>query len=346
MSDFSSKLVAWHAQYGRHDLPWQKTRDPYRVWVSEIMLQQTQVDAVIPYFARFLARFPDVAALAQAPQDDVLALWAGLGYYARARNLHKAARIVWHEQGGTFPNTASALSQLPGIGRSTGAAIASFCFAEAVPILDGNVKRVLCRRFGIEGFPGERTVEQRLWSLAESLQPHGDENAIRIYPQAQMDLGATVCTRTRPRCLHCPVQEDCVARLTGREQQLPVPRPRKEIPLRESNVLLVRTRDAVLLEQRPASGIWGGLYSLPEMAAGESAEQAALRYLGIALQGFVAQPAVRHSFTHFRLDICPWQLKIPDAPLRTNSPGLLWATLSRLDELGLPAPVRRLLDDS
>lgn len=344
MSEFSSKLVAWHAKYGRHDLPWQQTQDPYRVWVSEIMLQQTQVDTVIPYFARFLERFPDVTSLAQAPLDDVLALWAGLGYYARARNLHKAAQIVWQMHGGVFPATAEALSRLPGIGRSTGAAIASFCFGEAAPILDGNVKRVLCRCFGIEGFPGERAVEQRLWSLAVSLQPQDDIHAIRVYPQAQMDLGATVCTRTKPRCLHCPVKEECVARLTGREPLLPSPRPKKEIPLRTWNVLLMRTDDAVLLEQRPASGIWGGLYSLPQMAEGESAEEAALRYLGVSVQGFAAQPVVRHSFTHFRLDICPWTLQLSSVPLPANASGLLWASLTRLDELGLPAPVRRLLD--
>lgn len=343
MSEFSSRLIAWHAQHGRHDLPWQQTRDPYRVWLSEIMLQQTQVETVIPYYQRFLQRFPDVAVLAAAPLDDVLALWAGLGYYARARNLHRAARQVCDELGGNFPQTSGELAELPGIGRSTAAAIASFCFAEPAAILDGNVKRVLCRYFGIEGFPGERAVEQRLWELAGSLQPLSGENDIRVYPQAQMDLGATICTRGKPACLHCPLHADCVARLAGRETELPVARPKKTIPLRESNVLLLCAGDAVLLEQRPASGIWGGLYSLPEIGVGESAGQASLRYLGEALDGFAVQPALRHNFTHFTLDIRPWRLQLAAIPCGVHTPGLRWVRFGELAEVGLPTPIRKLL---
>ena len=307
------------------------------------MLQQTQVETVIPYYQRFLQRFPEVAALAAAPLDDVLAQWAGLGYYARARNLHRAAQKVCEELGGNFPRTSLELAALPGIGRSTAAAIASFCFAEPAAILDGNVKRVLCRYFGIEGFPGERAVEQRLWELAESLQPKTGETAIRVYPQAQMDLGATICTRGKPACLHCPLNTDCAARLTGRETELPVARPKKPIPLRESNVLLLCTPDAVLLEQRPASGIWGGLYSLPEISPGESAGQASLRYLGQALEGFVVQPALRHSFTHFTLDIHPWQLRIAAIPTGVQASGLRWVSRDELAEVCLPSPIRKLL---
>lgn len=343
MSEFSKRLIAWHARHGRHDLPWQQTRDPYRVWLSEIMLQQTQVETVIPYYQRFLQHFPEVSALARAPLDEVLALWAGLGYYARARNLHRAAQQVCSDLGGRFPQTARELAALPGIGRSTAAAIASFCFAEPAAILDGNVKRVLCRFMGIEGFPGERAVEQKLWELAEALQPKESAEAIRVYPQAQMDLGATICTRSRPACLHCPLSADCVARISGRETELPVARPKKAVPLRESNVLLLSAEASVLLEQRPPSGIWGGLYSLPEMAPGESAPQAALRYLGQVLDGFEQQHAMRHSFTHFTLDIHPWRLDIGQIPPQAGQTSLRWVKFADLEQVGLPTPMRKLL---
>lgn len=340
MSEFAAKLIAWHADHGRHDLPWQHTQDPYRVWLSEIMLQQTQVDTVIPYYLRFLEHFPTVASLAAAPQDAVLALWAGLGYYARARNLHWAAQAVMHDCGGVFPQTAAGLAALPGIGRSTAAAIASFCFGERAAILDGNVKRVLCRHFGIEGFPGARAVEQRLWALAEALLP---DAGIAIYPQAQMDLGATICTRSKPRCLHCPVSETCVARRTGREATLPVARPKKAVPQRACGMLLVEAGGAVLLEQRPAAGIWGGLYSLPEMVEGESAPQAALRRLGLALTDFQALEPVRHSFTHFTLNITPWRIGLLKPPPMAHDPVLRWVMRDELGAIGLPAPIRRLL---
>ncbi|MDP5239395.1 A/G-specific adenine glycosylase [Uliginosibacterium sp. 31-16] len=341
MSEFAAKLIAWHADHGRHDLPWQHTQDPYRVWLSEIMLQQTQVDTVIPYYLRFLEHFPTVASLAAAPQDAVLALWAGLGYYARARNLHRAAQAVMNEHAGVFPQTAAALAELPGIGRSTAAAIASFCFGERAAILDGNVKRVLCRHFGIEGFPGERAVEQRLWALAESLLP---DAGIAIYPQAQMDLGATICTRSKPRCLHCPVSETCVARRTGQEAALPMARPKKAVPQRSCGMLLIEAGGALLLEQRPAAGIWGGLYSLPEMAEGESAPQAALRRLGLALTGFQEQAGLRHSFSHFTLDITPWRVELAQLPAAAHDPALRWVSRDELATVGLPAPIRKLLE--
>ncbi|HEX5127493.1 MAG TPA: A/G-specific adenine glycosylase, partial [Rhodocyclaceae bacterium] len=252
---FAENLITWQRQHGRHNLPWQNSRDPYHVWLSEIMLQQTQVDTVIPYYQRFLANFPTVAALAAASSDAVLAHWSGLGYYARARNLYRAAQIVMEQHGGRFPDNSSALVQLPGIGRSTAAAIASFCFGERAAILDGNVKRVLTRQFGIEGFTGARAVEQSLWTLADSLLPVDN---IESYTQGLMDLGATICTRNKPICLHCPVAKTCVARQEGRQAELPAARPKRIIPQRSTAVLLLATDDAVLLEQRPASGIWGG----------------------------------------------------------------------------------------
>jgi A/G-specific adenine glycosylase len=348
MSKFAVTLIEWQVTHGRNDLPWQeqekrgKGRDPYRVWLSEIMLQQTQVDTVIPYYQRFLQRFPDVAALAAAPLDDVLALWSGLGYYARARNLHRAAQLVMSDHGGVFPRSAAALVELPGIGRSTAAAIASFCYGERVAILDGNVKRVLARHFGIEGFPGERAIEQDMWALAESLVP---ERGADVYPQAIMDLGATICTRSKPLCLHCPVTTTCIARETGRQGELPTPKPRKAVPQRESAMLVLRAGNRVLLEQRPASGIWGGLFSLPELAADEDAASLMQRRFGLSSKATAhALDPVRHVFTHFSLTIQPWLVDLKKMPAALNEPNLNWADLAALDSVGLPAPIRRLLE--
>ncbi|MEN9492058.1 MAG: A/G-specific adenine glycosylase [Pseudomonadota bacterium] len=340
MSQFAETLIAWQAHHGRHDLPWQQTRDPYRVWLSEIMLQQTQVDTVVPYYQRFLARFPDVASLAAAPLDEVLALWSGLGYYARARNLHRAAQGVMQAHGGTFPGTAADLQALPGIGRSTAAAIAAFCFGEKVAILDGNVKRVLCRHFGIEGFPGERAIEQQLWALAESLLPATGND---IYPQAQMDLGATVCTRTKPRCLHCPVNATCIARESGREHLLPTARPRKATPQRACGMLLITSGDAVLLEKRPNSGIWGGLYSLPELQTDETPEAGAFRCFGWRDLRFEEGDPVRHTFTHFQLTILPWYACIGKSAI-PNGKSVVWVSAREISEHGLPAPIRMLIE--
>jgi len=342
MSKFARTLIEWQASHGRNDLPWQQNRQPYHIWLSEIMLQQTQVDTVIPYYQRFLQRFPDVAALAGAQLDDVLALWSGLGYYARARNLHRAAQQVMSEHGGVFPRSAAELVTLPGIGRSTAAAIASFCFGERVAILDGNVKRVLARHFGIEGIPGERAIEQGMWALAESLVP---EQGADIYPQAIMDLGATLCTRSRPLCLHCPVTTTCVARREGRQTELPTAKPRKAVPQRESAMLILRAQDRVLLEQRPASGIWGGLFSLPEMEVGEDAASLMQRRFGLSpTQSASALAPVRHTFTHFGLTIQPWLVVLENMPATLNEANLNWAELGALETLGLPAPIRRLLE--
>jgi A/G-specific adenine glycosylase len=337
--DFAHRLIAWQREHGRHDLPWQQSRDPYRVWLSEIMLQQTQVDTVIPYYLRFLERFPALADLAAAPQEAVLGLWSGLGYYARARNLHKAAQVVMEEHGGRFPQRAADIAGLPGIGRSTAAAIAAFCFGERVPILDGNVRRVLCRAFGIDGFPGVRAVEQRLWALAEELLPARD---VDIYIQAQMDLGATVCTRTRPACERCPVSAACVARAQGRTTELPAARPRKTPPRRSVQVAVVRAGSAVLLERRPPTGIWGGLLALPD--TGEDGPAAwVISHLGA--DGHVRElPPLTHAFTHFVLDIHPWLVELPAAPSLTADGTLHWQALDALDEAPLPTPVRTILN--
>ncbi|WP_172201835.1 A/G-specific adenine glycosylase [Niveibacterium sp. COAC-50] len=339
MSQFADTLIAWQRAHGRHDLPWQASRDAYRVWLSEIMLQQTQVDTVIPYYQRFLARFPDLASLAAAPVDDVLALWSGLGYYARARNLHAAAQQIARMHGGRFPQSASAIAELPGIGRSTAAAIAAFCFGERAAILDGNVKRVLARHFGIEGFPGVRAVEQSMWALAESLLP---AQGVDTYTQSLMDLGATVCTRNRPRCADCPVAGSCVARQQGRQAELPTPRPTRVVPERQSRVLIARNDGAVLLQKRPPHGIWGGLYALPEIPDELDAEAHALT-LGLRANGVATPlPPLRHAFTHFRLTLEPQLIDVSGEGIR--DPAWRWAAPHEWDSLGLPTPVRRLLD--
>lgn len=342
---FAARLVAWQRAHGRHDLPWQNTRDPYRIWLSEIMLQQTQVSTVIPYYTRFLDRYPDVAALAAAPSDDVMALWAGLGYYSRARNLHRCAQGVVAEHGGVFPATPDALAELPGIGRSTAAAIASFAYGARATILDGNVKRVLARVFGVEGFPGEKRVENDMWALAESLLPDAANAAdVSAYTQGLMDLGATLCVRGKPDCARCPFAGDCVAQSTGRQRELPAARPKKAVPMRKTWMLVLRDGDAVLLERRPPTGIWGGLWSLPQ-ADGD----AALADLARGFGGGRTVPLapLMHTFTHFRLEIEPRLSDLADGgglPSQARDADTAWVPLSRLDAYGVPAPVRKLLD--
>ena len=343
---FAARLIAWQRQHGRHDLPWQNTRDPYRIWLSEIMLQQTQVSTVIPYYARFLARFPDVAALAAAPLDDVMALWAGLGYYSRARNLHRCAQAVVEQHGGAFPASVDALAELPGIGRSTAAAIASFAFGARATILDGNVKRVLARVFGVEGFPGEKRVENAMWTLAESLLPSSTNDAdVSAYTQGLMDLGATLCVRGKPECGRCPFAADCVANATGRQRELPAARPKKTVPTRRTWMLVLCDGDAVMLEKRPPSGIWGGLWSLPE-AADETA--LAERAHAFGANGGVSPLApLTHTFTHFKLDIEPRIAELGRGTSATVTAGdaeTAWVSLRDIDAYGVPAPVRKLLD--
>ena len=343
-ASFARRLIAWQRRHGRHDLPWQRdwqlSRDPYRVWLSEIMLQQTQVGTVVPYYQRFLARCPRLVDLAEASVDEVMALWSGLGYYARARNLHKCAQILAREHAGAFPREAAAIAELPGIGRSTANAIAVFCFGARLPILDGNVKRLLCRHAGLEGWPGTPAVESQLWRHAEALLPKTGADA---YIQAQMDLGATVCTRTRPRCEVCPVADDCVARRNGRTAELPTPKPRKALPGREATVLMLVHRRRVLLELRPPAGIWGGLWSLPEVGTEVATEaDAAVARLGCRIVSSRPLPPVTQAFTHFRLTLRPLLCNVASrAPAAT--PGHRWVALDELDAAPLPAPVRKLL---
>jgi A/G-specific adenine glycosylase len=335
---FASLLVAWQSTHGRHDLPWQNTRDAYRIWLSEIMLQQTQVGTVIPYYLRFLDHYPRVADLAAASLDRVLELWAGLGYYARARNLHRCAQTLVAEHGGQFPEQPVALAALPGIGRSTAAAIAAFAFGARAAILDGNVKRVLARCFGVSGNPATAQAEQAMWRLAESLLP---EQGIEAYTQGIMDLGATLCTRARPQCESCPMSPLCVARRDGRQAELPEKRAKQVLPERESSLLLFTDGQRVLLERRPPTGIWGGLLSLPE--GGEAAIDSCLRRFGGRLIGTSELPPIKHSFTHFRLTLRPVRCAVEVTAHIVAEPGWQWLKFEDLGSAALPAPVARLL---
>jgi A/G-specific adenine glycosylase len=338
--DFAARVIAWQRAHGRHDLPWQQPRDAYRVWLSEVMLQQTQVATVLPYFERFVAAFPTVEALASAPIDRVLEHWSGLGYYRRAHQLHAAARVVVERHGGAFPRDVASLAALPGVGRSTAGAIAALAFGERAPILDGNVKRVLARHRGVEGFPGDAPVQRVLWSHAEELLPRDD---VAAYTQGLMDLGATLCTRAAPRCERCPVDSDCVARRDRRTDALPTPRAAKVRPHRELRLLLIEYGGEVLLERRGPAGVWAGLWSLPELPV-ESDVDAALRarfhFHSFAREGL--RP-IDHAFTHFTLAMHPEHVRVERRADRIEEPGLIW--LTRDDALGaaLPAPIKRLI---
>ena len=341
MTTFAERLIQWHTVHGRHHLPWQNSGDPYRTWLSEIMLQQTQVETVIPYYLRFITQFPDLATLAHAPVEAVMASWSGLGYYARARNLHRAARIIMTEFGGIFPRDSVTINRLPGIGRSTASAIAAFVYGEKCAILDGNVKRVLCRAFGIEGFPGDKNIERNLWALAESLLP---DHQIATYTQAQMDLGALLCTRGKPSCLHCPLADICVARQTGQTHLLPTPRPKKNIPRRTVHLALIIHNDTVLLEKRPEKGIWGGLFSLPEIPADQSPPTWIHQTLKLVIQTAPPLAAFSHTFSHFILDIQTHSFTTPSQTVPSGIHNLHWHPLSELKQIGLPAPISRLLE--
>ena len=340
LPSFATRIVAWHARHGRHDLPWQGTGDPYRIWLSEIMLQQTQVRAVIPYYQRFLAALPDIAALAAAPADTVLALWSGLGYYRRAHHLHAAARVVMERHAGIFPRALADIAALPGIGRSTAAAIAAFAFGERAAILDGNVKRVLARHRGIEGYPGEARVESRLWAIADAALPAGD---IAAYTQAMMDLGATVCLRQQPRCMACPVADDCVARSTDRIGALPSPRPVRVLPQRVVRMLVVQSGARVLLERRPDRGIWSGLWSLPELDLDVDVRAACVARYGVACADWEALHPIEHAFTHYRLTIHPVRIVLDIPAGAMEAADRAWVCLDSLQGVGIPAPVRGLL---
>lgn len=337
--EFATALLAWFDVAGRKDLPWQRDPTPYRVWVSEIMLQQTQVATVIGYFDRFTQRFPDIAALAAAPPDAVLHLWSGLGYYARARNLHKAARLIVSDHGGVFPESLAAVQSLPGIGRSTAGAILSLSRGQRQPILDGNVKRVLARHAGIDGYPGLKAVESRLWSLADELTP-ADRSA--SYTQAIMDLGATLCTRARPLCAYCPVAAGCVARAQGLQEHLPSPKPKLNRKQKEAHVVIaLRPDGAVLLEQRPPVGIWGGLWSFPQFDS-EAEGQGWLESLRVS--SVTRWPACHHAFTHFDLALHPLVAAgASDTTAVADADRYRWYDPRHPDEIGLAAPVIELI---
>jgi A/G-specific adenine glycosylase len=342
MTPVAPRLLAWFDAHGRHDFPWQRERTPYSVWVSEIMLQQTQAGTVIPFYERFMRRFPTLAALAAAPLDDVLAHWSGLGYYARARNLWNATRIVVEQHGGKLPTEFDALHALPGIGRSTAGAILAQAHGQRWPILDGNVKRVLARYHAVAGWPGEPAVANELWRHAETHTPH---ERVADYTQAIMDLGATVCARSRPACTVCPLASDCGAALAGTQALYPTPRPKRARVQRQVAVLVVRDPEGrVLLERRPARGIWGGLYSLPELPAEDSPRDWCARTLGAVVAAERALATIEHAFTHFDLDLVPRLLELESAPTVVNDrDDWHWIRPGAELGVGVPAPVAALL---
>lgn len=352
MSEFAARIIAWQKEHGRHDLPWQQTPDPYRIWLSEIMLQQTQVTTVIPYYARFLAHFPNIIHLAAADEAHVLEQWAGLGYYARARNLHRAARIVVDKHGGHFPETPEEIAALPGVGRSTAAAVAVFAFGTRAAILDGNVKRVLTRFLGIEGFPGRPEIERQLWKQAEALLPRDE---IEAYTQGLMDLGTLCCTRTQPRCSHCPVRTDCIAAREGRQASLPTRKPARAIPEKEYAFALFIHRNRVLLERRPSNGIWGGLLTPPQFDPGDgsapeiaTAIHSLARNLGLSPGNASIEPlpTLEHRLTHFQLTLRPFVCHIERTTLHVAEdpqPLQQWLEPAHGDRAAVPAPIRKLL---
>lgn len=332
-------LIAWQKVHGRHDLPWQNTTDPYAIYLSEIMLQQTQVSSVIGYYTKFMQRFPDIATLANATQEEVLQYWSGLGYYSRARNLHKTASIIMETHHGVFPSDVAVMQSLPGIGRSTAAAIASFAFNQIETILDGNVKRVLARHFLVEGWTSSPKVEKALWAIAESLLP---EQGMVAYTQGLMDLGSTICTRSKPKCSECPLQASCKALAKNRTKDLPTPKPKKSIPQKQTTMLLILNGNEVLLEKRPSSGIWGGLWSLPEISMQEIATEVAATRFNLEVEAEEPLASFQHVFTHFKLEILPQPLQVI-RQIQTNIPNTIWLPIEDAISAAIPAPVRRIL---
>lgn len=345
MTAFAARLLDWYDEQGRKDLPWHHDRTAYRVWLSEIMLQQTQVNTVIPYFEKFVAQFPDVRALAGAPLDEVLRLWSGLGYYARARNLHRAARTLMDDFNGRFPPDQAALESLPGVGRSTAGAILAQAFDIRAPILDGNAKRVLARFHAVPGWPGRSETLRRLWQLAEA---HTPDLRVRDYTQAIMDLGALVCTRSRPDCGSCPQQAHCEAYRLGRPQDYPEPKPRKALPRKLTWMLMLEDRKGrLLLERRPPSGIWGGLWSLPEADPAldvEALPDYCARAYGVRCGQPQSLEGLCHTFSHYQLQIQPALLKVEDTtPVVRESGDRCWLRPPEIVDAGVPTPIRKLV---
>jgi A/G-specific adenine glycosylase len=353
------RILDWFEIHGRKHLPWQQNKTPYRVWISEIMLQQTQVTTVIPYYERFMQRFPEVTDLAQAPQDEVLHMWTGLGYYARARNLHKAAKMVHEEYDGVFPEEFEQVLALPGIGRSTAGAILSLSKNQNHAILDGNVKRVLARYYGIAGWPGEKQTENQLWQLAETNTPKTDSpqittvngKSVANYNQAMMDMGATLCTRSKPKCGDCPLAENCVANAQNDYKSYPGKKPKKTNPVKTTTFYLFKQGSKVLLEQRPPAGIWGGLFSFIEekehfIEEKTEVEESPAQRLGFKVLNELPLKPFRHTFSHFHLDITAKLLEIEegdDSYVRENQH--IWYDLLDPPEVGLAAPTKKLLDE-
>ncbi len=336
---FAQQVLDWYHKYGRKTLPWQQEKTPYKVWLSEVMLQQTQVATVIPYFERFMSRFPTVTDLANAPLDEVLHLWTGLGYYARARNLHKAAKQVADKHGGVFPQTYDEVADLPGVGRSTAGAILSLSLGKHFPILDGNVKRVLARCYAVSGWPGKKEVENRLWEISERVTP---AQGVSQFNQAMMDLGAMVCTRSKPKCELCPLSNGCVAYANHSWANYPGKKPKVTLPERTGYMLMMQDGDEVFLAQRPAVGLWGGLFCFPQFAE----EQELHRWLeqrGIPANNLTQLTAFRHTFSHFHLDIVPMWLPVSSMDGCMDEGPALWYNLGQPPSVGLAAPVERLL---
>jgi A/G-specific adenine glycosylase len=337
----AAPLLAWHQRAGRHELPWQSSRTPYRVWISEVMLQQTQVGTVIPYFQRFMERFPDVGALAAAPLDEVLHLWSGLGYYARARNLHRAAQLICEQHDGVFPRSFAAVASLPGVGRSTAGAILALAHNERFPILDGNARRVLARYFAVAPGVADGATLKKLWQLADDQTPAVD---VALYTQAIMDLGATVCVRRRPLCQQCPLERNCGARRSSRQHEIPAPRragtrPRRRVYM----VVALQEGGEVLLERRPEHGVWGGLWCLPEFASASAAGAFIRDTLQADAAGAQKLAALEHGFTHFDLTITPLLVRCAAAARAAQEPGTLWYKIRTPARIGLPAPITALL---
>ncbi|WP_339719865.1 A/G-specific adenine glycosylase [Marinomonas primoryensis] len=343
VKNFAPRVLTWFDEHGRKTLPWQENKTPYRVWISEIMLQQTQVTTVIPYYHKFMTSFPSVEALAQAEQDEVLAHWSGLGYYARARNMHKAAKMLVDEFDSEFPQSVEGVCELPGIGRSTAAAILSISRGVQAAILDGNVKRVLSRFHAVPTWPGEKKTENAMWELAENYMPSercGD------YTQAMMDLGATLCTRSKPQCLLCPLESDCEGRQTPDPTQFPIRKPKKAAKPEKSIQLLVlmNQQEQLLLEKRPQTGIWGGLWSLPELAADESVVLHIEQRFSAQVSSVIPLSSFRHTFSHYHLDISPSQIQMAAANWIMEGDKYQWFRQQEALALGLPAPVRSILE--
>lgn len=341
---FQKHILTWFDQHGRKDLPWQQNKTPYRVWISEIMLQQTQVSTVIPYFMRFMQQFPTLETLANADEEAVLHLWTGLGYYTRARNLYRAAKMIVQDYQNNFPDTLLDLQTLPGIGRSTAGAILALAFQKKAAILDGNVKRVLTRFHGITEWTGDKKIHEKLWGLTEQFTP---AKRIADYTQAMMDLGATVCIRGKPLCEQCPLLKNCSANKSGIEKTLPRAKPRKTLPIKQASLLLLRNKHGVLLEKRPAKGIWGSLWCLPEIPGATnlvSIKKFCRQQFQISPIKMKCGETFRHTFSHFHLDITP--VFATTSSVSLASAQRIWYNFQKSEPVGLPAPVKKLLEDN